>query len=184
MTTSGGSNSSSATASSSSNNTPPPAEAPSYLSPEGRSFQRSIQALEEQVKSYNRERSGLAVKRDELRNGLARVEADLAERDDKIKRCEDHIASLRPMFQVFLEQANEKRRQELAKQRAAAAAANGGEDGEHNGVKECSICLMELEQEVAYALPCGHVFHRVCVKNWLARSSLCPICKQDVTRFA
>jgi len=43
---------------------------------------------------------------------------------------------------------------------------------------ECTICLEDIEQpKEATALPCMHVFHAKCAREWLARRASCPICK-------
>ncbi|XP_062500173.1 E3 ubiquitin-protein ligase RNF103-like [Corticium candelabrum] len=46
--------------------------------------------------------------------------------------------------------------------------------------ENCVICLADFNRrEILCALPCGHMFHRVCVVRWLEkRSELCPVCRQ------
>lgn len=44
----------------------------------------------------------------------------------------------------------------------------------------CVICINDIERREALALPCGHVFHRVCISYWMSRKALCPICKFPV----
>lgn len=50
-----------------------------------------------------------------------------------------------------------------------------------NGQKECIVCLSEfcLEEKVI-TLPCLHIFHSDCIKNWLDSSEECPICKHNI----
>ena len=45
----------------------------------------------------------------------------------------------------------------------------------------CSICLEEyaLDTQVK-VLPCGHIFHPVCIDKWLAGHGVCPLCKCNV----
>jgi len=46
----------------------------------------------------------------------------------------------------------------------------------------CVICLSEFQiGERIAALPCLHVFHYDCIKNWLINELLCPVCKFEVT---
>lgn len=46
----------------------------------------------------------------------------------------------------------------------------------------CAICLEGpiLEARELISLPCQHVFCADCVCRWLARQSLCVLCKDDV----
>lgn len=53
----------------------------------------------------------------------------------------------------------------------------------------CGICQQPFEQmcsECAHPLECvpssgecKHCYHRHCIKNWIASSSLCPICRSE-----
>lgn len=46
----------------------------------------------------------------------------------------------------------------------------------------CMVCLSNFSKdELLRELPCQHTFHVNCIDEWLARSNLCPICKQSVT---
>ena len=60
------------------------------------------------------------------------------------------------------------------------------EDEEGEEEAPCSICLQEYEAgEKLRRLPCGHVFHRDCVDEWLlGESKLCPMCKSSVVDAA
>ncbi len=47
--------------------------------------------------------------------------------------------------------------------------------------KECSICVNSfIKSEIIYQLPCGHIFHKNCLKPWLGHSKQCPNCRFDV----
>lgn len=42
----------------------------------------------------------------------------------------------------------------------------------------CSICLDDFDAVTrVLAMPCRHLFHEVCLKEWLLRSNSCPICR-------
>jgi hypothetical protein len=42
----------------------------------------------------------------------------------------------------------------------------------------CSICLCELEEgDWVGDIPCGHLFHKDCLKEWLVKNNHCPICR-------
>ena len=42
----------------------------------------------------------------------------------------------------------------------------------------CAICREALS--TAKVLPCGHMFHLVCLRDWLDQSATCPICRRPV----
>ncbi len=46
--------------------------------------------------------------------------------------------------------------------------------------KGCAICLTDLESERVIKLPCEHFFHKECLVNWLRRSTVCPMCRNDI----
>lgn len=47
----------------------------------------------------------------------------------------------------------------------------------------CAICLEDFaEGDEAQRLPCGHIFHNPCIKEWLLRSRHCPLrCPEPLT---
>jgi len=46
---------------------------------------------------------------------------------------------------------------------------------------ECSICLDELVAgQPALRIPCGHLYHEDCVKDWLKKSNECPVCRFEL----
>eukprot|EP00761_Pharyngomonas_kirbyi_P007415 gb/GECH01007425.1/.p1 GENE.gb/GECH01007425.1/~~gb/GECH01007425.1/.p1 ORF type:complete len:253 (+),score=73.38 gb/GECH01007425.1/:1-759(+) len=47
--------------------------------------------------------------------------------------------------------------------------------------KECSICFTGLHAKYSVALPCSHVFHQSCIRQWLAQKSTCPLCRITIT---
>jgi E3 ubiquitin-protein ligase synoviolin len=55
-----------------------------------------------------------------------------------------------------------------------------------NSDRVCIICREEMSTETAQLndkpkkLPCGHIFHLKCLKNWLERQQTCPTCRQSV----
>jgi len=47
--------------------------------------------------------------------------------------------------------------------------------------KECCICLDDHEiGETVCRLPCGHIFHRSCVFDWLRKHCTCPSCRYEL----
>ncbi len=49
--------------------------------------------------------------------------------------------------------------------------------------KNCIICLEDFKnREEIVTLPCTHIFHTKCIKDWLIEEKSCPICKFEITR--
>jgi len=46
----------------------------------------------------------------------------------------------------------------------------------------CIICREEMTAPSAKKLPCGHIFHRTCLRSWFQRQQTCPTCRLDVLR--
>eukprot|EP01062_Namystynia_karyoxenos_P079758 TRINITY_DN8472_c0_g1_i2.p3 TRINITY_DN8472_c0_g1~~TRINITY_DN8472_c0_g1_i2.p3 ORF type:complete len:229 (+),score=92.97 TRINITY_DN8472_c0_g1_i2:83-769(+) len=54
-----------------------------------------------------------------------------------------------------------------------------------NGNKQqrCLVCQEEYEQPsevVCPLVPCGHLFHRDCIRRWLSEHKTCPCCNREV----
>ena len=46
---------------------------------------------------------------------------------------------------------------------------------------KCDICYDQLHNQATAVLnPCGHMFHNLCVEQWLQRRQICPYCRQGV----
>lgn len=46
---------------------------------------------------------------------------------------------------------------------------------------DCTICQEDLCQEKVSSLPCGHMFHKKCIRTWLRRKATCPTCRLGLT---
>ena len=48
--------------------------------------------------------------------------------------------------------------------------------------RECCICLSDVQvKDVMCRMPyCGHLFHRLCIEDWLSRHCTCPICRVEL----
>ena len=50
--------------------------------------------------------------------------------------------------------------------------------------KKCLICLENFKQgEYTIILPCIHIFHSDCIKKWMKKKNLCPLCKFKIDSF-
>lgn len=48
-------------------------------------------------------------------------------------------------------------------------------------IDKCIICMEEFKRrEKVKALPCGHIFHHNCIKEWLLKEKTCPFCKSEI----
>lgn len=46
----------------------------------------------------------------------------------------------------------------------------------------CGICKLKFGWENGiYSLPCGHYFHQGCLQMFLAKKTVCPVCKLSLT---
>ncbi|OEL18732.1 hypothetical protein BAE44_0020249 [Dichanthelium oligosanthes] len=54
------------------------------------------------------------------------------------------------------------------------------------GTADCRVCLARFEPEsVVNRLPCGHLFHRVCLETWLDYDhATCPLCRHRLLPLA
>ena len=47
--------------------------------------------------------------------------------------------------------------------------------------KRCTICLEDFKNnDDTIILPCIHIFHEECIKNWMKQNDSCPICKYQI----
>ena len=49
---------------------------------------------------------------------------------------------------------------------------------------ECAICLEEFKgiDIIKAFYKCEHIFHKNCLRNWLLKSNVCPLCKHDLKK--
>lgn len=53
--------------------------------------------------------------------------------------------------------------------------ADKGEDG---GKASCSICIEDVEVGASVTgMACGHWYHGECLRTWLERNGICPLCR-------
>ena len=100
---------------------------------------------------------------------------------------------------VRLQQALDQAAQQMAQATAAAAAQQQGPPPASTSALKripivrvaaddltkdnecCTICLEDhVPGELAARLPCGHLFHKDCVVEWLSRHCVCPVCRYEL----
>ena len=49
----------------------------------------------------------------------------------------------------------------------------------------CAICLSSVDERnmdlACTMVPCGHVFHSICIQSWLVHKTECPMCRSAVS---
>ncbi|MCI31881.1 E3 ubiquitin-protein ligase RNF181 [Trifolium medium] len=43
--------------------------------------------------------------------------------------------------------------------------------------KNCAICFENFNFNVGVPMPCMHVFHIKCIRDWLEKGNTCPLCR-------
>ena len=45
----------------------------------------------------------------------------------------------------------------------------------------CAICVDTIRlMSLGMFMPCGHVYHPHCLKTWLAKRNICPLCRAQL----
>lgn len=52
------------------------------------------------------------------------------------------------------------------------------EGEEYESSCSCAICMEELGAPIE-ACPCGHAYHKACIREWIHQKRICPQCKGD-----
>jgi hypothetical protein len=56
-----------------------------------------------------------------------------------------------------------------------------GTPEERDTQMECLICAEDCQDgDILTTLPCGHIFHSMCVGKWLHRNCTCPTCRFEL----
>jgi hypothetical protein len=58
-------------------------------------------------------------------------------------------------------------------------------DIQKNNTGECVVCLEKfVAGEEACRIPCDHLFHESCIKEWLNTNNKCPVCRYEMPTSA
>lgn len=143
-----------------------------HLPDEAHSIQSDLHNLEQRLAHFKQLNTEHVQKRQKALQHLRIAENALTKSNMDVQICLSEINILRPTLQRFIKDAREQQQQEEREGKMKDEEEDGVED-----FKECTICLEEVEKKSGYALSCGHVFHRVCIKTWLVEKNCCPVCK-------
>ena len=59
--------------------------------------------------------------------------------------------------------------------------ANDEDEDEDEDEVMCTICMVDIEDgDRIGALPCDHLFHVDCLKEWIQRRNVCPLCQEPI----
>ncbi|CAA0840711.1 RING-H2 finger C1A [Striga hermonthica] len=47
--------------------------------------------------------------------------------------------------------------------------------------RDCTVCLERLGS--GKKLHCGHVFHEICISQWLSAHNSCPVCRRKLESY-
>ena len=80
---------------------------------------------------------------------------------------------------VFESQAYRLVKNSYNESTSRAPPAESEEDDESKEDEKCPICLGNFQdEEMVIVLPrCSHIFHTLCIKEWMKRASSCPTCR-------
>ena len=53
----------------------------------------------------------------------------------------------------------------------------GGEGDDDTRENECPICFSDMTENEKLTAPCGHSFHKNCIKRWCNINCTCPVCR-------
>jgi len=47
-------------------------------------------------------------------------------------------------------------------------------------LSECTICLLDYNEETKKITECSHTFHTECLDRWLQNNTSCPLCRTEL----
>jgi len=95
------------------------------------------------------------------------------------------LFALRPMYLTM--RAFKKALNDVVLSRRAIQLLNTSfpfatEEDLENSDNVCIICRETMTASTCKKLPCGHIFHRSCLRGWFLRQQTCPTCRMDIVR--
>jgi len=47
----------------------------------------------------------------------------------------------------------------------------------------CTVCVEHIKRRTkGMFMPCGHIYHPICLKPWLETHNSCPVCRYELPR--
>ena len=142
--------------------------------------------FEEQTKKDQEE---LRRKKEELR----RKQEDLRRKQEELRRKQEEFRKQREEQRKRLEEQARRLNEEIWSREDGQWRRNNHDNynnlieskikvdklNEEN--KKCIICLEDFkDNDNAIFLPCFHVFHNNCIREWLRNKDFCPLCKINI----
>ncbi|VDP00348.1 unnamed protein product [Soboliphyme baturini] len=94
---------------------------------------------------------------------------------------DDLFSVLESAGEVNIEEAGSSRSDAMSVEEIAALPTVKVSENMAWQQKTCAICMEDLHlQEWVTVLPCRHVYHPKCTKQWLLRHRTCPTCRQPI----
>ena len=162
---------------------------------------KEIKKIEEEKKLYNEKILGLKKKKlsvsGKIKNFFSENGEDIIEVTFGligcvflIPRCYVFVAA--KMFEIFSRDKDNKEEGNEEKMDAKdiinylpITKLGKKFDNKYNIEFKCIICYEDFkENDNITTLPCAHVFHIDCIKNWILAHVNCPICKFKITKKA
>ena len=145
-------------------------------------FEENRKKIEECEKGIEENRKNL----EEDRKNLEECAKGFKENRKMLEKCEKNIEECKKMIDELFNRINnncytfsiKKNSNELIEELEIDEKLTHDIEIEKN---KCIICLnnYKIHDKISY-LPCLHLFHSGCIKEWLKRSNICPLCKNEM----
>ena len=111
----------------------------------------------------------------------------LMEVDQAVKAVSDTIKLEELTIPIFRKMISDKlfKVEQISDNEIYMSDDEDDEDGDDEAsnksdTDECLICTELLKDDVVNLEPCGHIFHHLCIKEWLNKDLTCPKCRAVV----
>ena len=130
------------------------------------------------IRQYWRRRRRALERRYFLMIAERRARGEVDDDDEAEREVDDSTSDLFPPTELALKTRIFNRSDEEAA--LVADDTLSDEDSDLGDEAACTICLGVIEDGARVgALACDHIFHVECLKPWLARRNVCPLCQME-----